>query len=278
LGVQFQIVGHSLFDQDCRYSSPPHHFVASHSAQFSPSNLTSIHSSPQNLLNHILPESHLSALKMPQPSLLDYARFHGLAENHLLQDLLVGLQLCEPYMIQDSVANLHGFTPPGPVGALNEAKFQLTMHEHNVLARSVTRPGKPEWKYLLADHHRIRDLKLEVPILSSSLDHERDMKKLGCGKELDLEQLLDEVGLVDVDEAKDDSISWQTETLALAKIWHREIATERISTTREAIQGLQGMIKDTYTKEMEGEIVKDSLSYHKVSIAHQHDEEGSDMN
>jgi len=215
---------------------------------------------------------------MPQPSLLDYARFHGLAESHLLQDLLAGLQLCEPCMIQDSVADLHGFTPPGPVGALSEAKFQLTLHERNVLAQSVTRPEKPEWKYLLADPHRIRDLKLESPILSSSLGYERDMKKLRFGEELDLERLLDKVGLVDVDEVKGDSTSWQTETLALAEIWHREIATGRISTTREAIQGLQGMIKDTYTKEMEDKIVKESLSDHKVSVAHQHDDEDSGMN
>lgn len=124
---------------------------------------------------------------MSDSSVLEYARYHGLASDHRPESLIHNL-------LRDCIHNHHfdfesadeAILPPlypdfsSLAPSLAEPKPQLSRAGGAFLAASV-RPPKfsPQWEKYLPDPHRKRKLKLEIPLLAT--DHDEDVAAVKCG-------------------------------------------------------------------------------------------------
>ena len=192
-----------------------------------------------------------------QPSLLEYARFHGLANNHIKQDIYSFfpsdlLPFSEHARPELQVPHISSKVPPEP-------KFRLDSKATALLASSIRPPPAPHWSVALSDHRRLKKLKLEQPILST--DHDHDMKKIHYRKQRKI-QALDLVP-VKVNEDNDEGLACPKMT-GLAAQWDKKLAEEKLQTTREAFKALQGTLRPVYTSEMHEAIVAEALAVTKV--------------
>lgn len=204
----------------------------------------------------------MDAAKCCDPPLIEYARYHGLAVDHRAYDLLAELPPVTDFeATQDDFEGLLSFFLPATKDILAEPRFQLNSRERVLLANSIKAPAAPDWKNLLPDHHRIDNLKLEMPLLLA--DHAADMRSLSGRTTLVHEDLT--VPLEAIDEENDEGLSWPSKYLSLAADWHAKIAREKLSTTKEAMLHLRESIQDGYTPELHEAVLKQALRYEKAS-------------
>lgn len=113
---------------------------------------------------------------MSIPSVLEYARFHGLATDHSSEDL--SGYLCHVSRPNKCVRE-EDFAFPDPdftafANALEEPKLHLSREATILLAESITDPRpKIHWEGILPDPHRWSRLRVEEPLLAR--DHDLDM-------------------------------------------------------------------------------------------------------
>lgn len=195
-----------------------------------------------------------------QPSLIEYARFHGLAENHLNQDI----HECLPKDIlpHGDDAELPEFRVPH-VGRLPpEPKLRLNSKTASLLASSLRPPPAPalDWSTSFPHQAQLKSLKLEQPVLRT--DHGSDMKKIHCRKArspipIDLIPL-------EVDEESGGSLSSLLEIASLAKQWDKKLKREKLQTTRHVLKSLQEILRPVYTPQVYETILAEELTLRKV--------------
>ena len=197
-------------------------------------------SQPCHLPN--LNNSTMATQDCATPSVLEYARHHGLAFDHRAEDLENEISMLgdEGGRGAFDTADLLKFIPSEGDELLTEAKFQLNDRERALLAASIRPPAAPAWDSLLPNPHRIRDLKLEVPILST--DHEADMKTFSQKQSLDLEDL--GISLATIDGDKDGLLCLPSEITDLAEQWDSEVAGEKLQATKDVLLWLQKTLRD----------------------------------
>jgi hypothetical protein len=192
------------------------------------------------------------------PSLIEYARFHGLADNHLNQDIL----RCLPSDLLpcSDDAGLPEFEVPC-VGRLpSEPKFQLDSKAASLLALSIKAPPAPSWSNNLSDHHHVKKLKLEQPALKT--DHGNDMRKIHFRKPPKVEALC--LVPFDIGEKGSEYLAWPPWLADLAVQWDRRVAEEKLQTTGEVLKALQDTLRPIYTPDMHEAIVTEELAFTKV--------------
>jgi hypothetical protein len=192
------------------------------------------------------------------PSLIEYARFHGLADNHLNQDILRRLPSDLTPCSDD--AGLPEFQVPC-VGTLpSEPKFQLDSKAASLLASSIKPPPAPSWSNILSDHHQVKNLKLEQPALKT--DHGSDMGKI-CFRKLPKAEALCLVPF-EIGEEESECLAWPPWLVDLAVQWDRRAAKEKLQTTREVLKALQDNLRPVYTTDTHEAIVTEELAFTKV--------------
>ena len=197
-----------------------------------------------------------------EPSLLKYARFYGLASNHLATESLESLLNQEDFHpVEVDETGLPALALPDTHDVLTETKFRLSKKECVIFASSIRPPSAPCWKDVLPHPRRIQKLKLEEPLLQT--DHALDMGEFLQKESLDIDML--EIPFAGIDEVKGEALSWPDEYLSLANEGDQEIRREKLHTTREVILRLQQTVNDTCSPDMEA-IYKEHLAYTKVSI------------
>jgi len=184
-----------------------------------------------------------------QPSLLEYARCHGLATDHRLQeiDLSAALQTTT-----SDITGLFSIIAP-PIPLPKEPKLRLNKTEINLLTTSLQTPSPPSWDEVLPDHHRIRNLKLKIPLLLT--DHAVDLKRFTERPSLDL----DDLGIFAEQHGHCH--------FNLAEEWDAKVSGEKLQAAKQEIMYLQHIVQDQRTPEAYQQLLRDALpTYTRVSI------------
>ena len=197
-------------------------------------------------------------------SVLEYARAHGLAFDHLSNDptatfghlqsiLLEDLGLCE--------------TLPKDLRSFDESFLSerlLTTKESAIfLATSISEVFPPEGPDPYQTYRRMKAVRLETPHLPKDLAH---------GHTVHASDVEDEIPKIlaqhDISRfGRDDDSEWSQEELNLSPEWTAAIESEKIDSTREVLLSIQSFLKDEYSSQIEADIIKTEeaeLNYNKV--------------
>jgi hypothetical protein len=193
-----------------------------------------------------------SHLTMPPsaPSLLDYARYHGVAKEHLALDLDLSTYFDT---IQDELPGSLSCIAP-PISLPKETTLRLNTSELQLLATHLRPPPPPPpADETLPDPHRIRSFKLEIPLLLT--DHEEDLRCFTERPSLNLHDL----GILP------ERIS--SPASDLARDQDVKLSQEKLQASKEDFLYLQHTLQAPYTPEVYQHIVEDALpSYSHVSL------------
>lgn len=200
-----------------------------------------------------------------EPTLLDYARFHGLAVP--LTDFNPLSEFLEAHPPQISLDDPPGcqrtstLLNPAPVQSLTREKIVVNRNVAGLIARCIKPPKLPAWT-LFDDYRRIRDLKVEVPLLPT--DTELDVEHF-LRESKPPDPNLDGLQPIVVDEENDEGLSWPRKYFDAGDHLNKTIQKEKLDSTREALTGLRRLLEHPIDPEAERKVVKDDLHYRRVS-------------
>lgn len=198
----------------------------------------------------------------PEPSLLEYARFYGLAHDHRktcpLADLGHTDRLVDPP--ED---------PPDDL-PINESNGSLPAEklffEKDVVAlfawigTSLSEEPPMFDENIEFDVHRFRRMKLDLPLLRT--DHEWDLIEFGPRIDPDLENEF--LPFETVDEEADEGFTWPSKYNGLPDEFFERSKSETLSVSNEALlylrDSMRGCADDEHLISFDGE----ALSYRKV--------------
>lgn len=171
-----------------------------------------------------------------EPTILEYARFYDLAHNHLNRGPLHGLTAPD-----DTLAFLED--PPGAfriedLSASPPLERLVVGNGAAILLSSIKKPPKSEARFdedVKIDSHRIRDIKLELPLLRT--DHELDVRDFARQIVPDLENEF--LPLEKVDEENDEGLTWPSKYHDLPDEFARRSQKEKLDTSKDALCYLQ---------------------------------------
>lgn len=186
----------------------------------------------------------------PVQSLLGHARYHGLAVDHRAVDLdlsaIFDAIQGKPPDHQSSIA------PPIPLP--REAMLRLRKSELQLLAASLQTPPPPSWDEILPDPRRLRNLKVEVPLLTG---HDSHLRSFSRRPSLDLRDF----GVFS------NCTDSPAKLFDLASEWDMKLSQEKLQTTKEDLMYLQHVLQDPYTAEEYQQVLDDALpNYSRVSF------------
>lgn len=173
-----------------------------------------------------------------EPSLIDYARFYGLAVNHLEVDPLVDLS---------ALGDVHIGLEDGPQlfkiddtsGKVPEERLAIGRDEALLLG-SLKAPSVHTLSFegIVLDHHRVRNMKLELPMLRS--DHEADMQDFARPILPDLAH--DHLPLEIVDDEADEGLSWPSECATLPHKYHAKCKAEKLDISPDILDHVRDVL------------------------------------
>jgi hypothetical protein len=188
------------------------------------------------------------------PSLIEYARFHGLAVDHTSHEnasLLEHSSLREmrrakmpEFKISDT-----GHLPPEP-------KFRLNRTAVSLLSSALQPPPMPDWSSMLSDHQRAKKLKLERPALRT--DHDTDMKKFRCRRLPSMESL--HLPFFVAGQRRGQRFDWPASIRNNARKWNEKITEEKLQTTWEVLKFLQDTIRPIHDPQRLESLYRDDLA------------------
>lgn len=201
-----------------------------------------------------------------EPSIIDYARFHGLIQNHLLPPPLQGL---------NSPENLDSFLDDPP-GLFHIDLTQVKVPEERLaldagaasllssIAESVKHSPSHSDQDLGIDRHRVARMKHELPLLRS--DHEIDLSQFTSPIVPDLENEFLPLETLDVEE--DEGIEWPPSYYALPDEYERKSKSEKIAVSEDDLLYLQQTLK-LHLEDVEyGAFEVDDSTYKRVNPVH----------
>lgn len=192
-----------------------------------------------------------------EPSLLDYAHFHGLVHDHLDRDPLSGFRGPDDQHLQlkDSV------------GASKDAEITIPPSERlsasndvAMLLSSVIAP--PEGTHLFSESsllkpHRHRNLKMELPILQSI--HELDV--LEFNRRIVPKLASEHLPLEKIDDENDEGIGWPSSCYCLPQTYNALAMFEKFDAPKETLRYLESVMKPSRK-------ARDVPNVHDVMILH----------
>ncbi|KAJ9195164.1 hypothetical protein DTO164E3_6925 [Paecilomyces variotii] len=198
------------------------------------------------------------------PSLLDYARFHGIAIDH--QTITPLDQVPQPHeSINDTLAD------PPDVPSIDPSKFHSTLEQElrsekleipkdaarllsSVVQAASRKSIDIDWNSSLPDRHRIRKLKLDLPLLKRDFDLSTSPAARAGRIALDPVQL--QLPREEVEDEHDEGLVFPKQYFDLSdKVW-KEVSTERLDCSREDLELLQ---KVTRVKKPDNEYIIEEI-------------------
>lgn len=168
-----------------------------------------------------------------EPSIIDYARFHGLIHDHLEENPLQGLAAPHDFSSQlDDTADL--FQIRSDCVKLPEDRLQVDadtaslLSEIAALAKHRPQPFDVDDDF---DVHRVRRLKHELPLLRT--DPEVDLLRFAPKIVPDLEREF--LPFETVDEEADEGFEWPSACHDWPNDYHRKLKAERLVLPKEAL-------------------------------------------
>ncbi|KAF2143875.1 uncharacterized protein K452DRAFT_247364, partial [Aplosporella prunicola CBS 121167] len=183
-----------------------------------------------------------------EPTILQYARFHGIAKKFTSQyPLDPDLIPTAPIFLSEGLLD--------PVGAVSlelprnfRIEERLCVNEATLafLQSTCSVPKlHAEKDPFMARLNRVRNFKAELPILSS--DNEMDMKRFLKQPVVDLGDT--EIQPEHVDEEKDEGMAWPTKCETLPADYDKQVASEKLQVSRNILLYLQNTLKCNMTPE-----------------------------
>ena len=173
-----------------------------------------------------------------EPSLLEYARFHGLTIDHRsinpLEYCSLETGLAEPELIEAEDSDLFEIT----AGQTEPPHEKLTIGKDALaLLSSVSKPQSLELddQFLPPKTHRIQDLKMELPLLRT--DHELDMLEYPHRLVPDLAH--EHLPFEKVEDEQDESLEWPSSYHKLPQEMDARCASEKLVISKDTIIFLQ---------------------------------------
>ena len=200
------------------------------------------------------------------PTILEYARFHGLCTDYLLEqprinDIPIPSNECFESNLRD----------PVDCSVTNDAASELTKERLTVdkevvlLLKAIQQQQGPNEYTLLPsdDWRRAKRLKVELPILKS--DEELDLLNFGCTATPSFSKLRIPYELVDVE--NDEGFEWPKKYFDYPAQCHKQARVEKLAISRDDLLFLGDMVKDHWTPDVSEQIKEDSLKYMRVWVS-----------
>ncbi|KAL8796189.1 MAG: hypothetical protein Q9195_001522 [Heterodermia aff. obscurata] len=159
-----------------------------------------------------------------EPSLVDYARFYGLAVNHLEVDPLVDLPALRDMQLElEDGPQL--FKIDTTNGKVPEERLAIGRDEALLLGSlNAASERTSSFEGIELDPHRIRNMKLELPMLRT--DHEANMQDFARPVVPDFAR--EHLPLETVDNEADEGLGWPSECASLPDIYYAECKAEKL--------------------------------------------------
>jgi hypothetical protein len=200
-----------------------------------------------------------------EPTVLEFARFHGLCKNYATEHLLPGTLKPPPDEVLDQDLRDPLDAPTLTNRAYELTKERLTINKESAfLLKSVFSFSEPlNDDAFELDEMRIRELKQEVPLLRS--DNELDLLNFGSTTTPSFNDT--KIPLEPLNEENEESLEWPEKYYAFPALKNQWAITEcsRLAMKRDDLCYLQDAIKDTYRPEYGEEIIEECLQYNRVS-------------
>ena len=201
-----------------------------------------------------------------EPTIIDYARFHGLVRDHRESPPLERLTLSE---------NLgSSLDDPPELFHIDLAKVKLPQERWAVdagaasllssIVESAQHPPPYSDEELGIDRHRVRRMKQELPLLRS--DHELDVLRFASPIVPDLENEFLPLETVDVEE--DEGFEWPSSYYALPDEFTKKSRSEKIEASQDDCLYLQQTLKYDFEGLEHGTFEYSDSPYKKVNLAH----------
>lgn len=195
-----------------------------------------------------------------EPSILDYARFHGLAIDHLATDPRHQLPPCSENLSSSLEDPQDAPRLEAYANVPTDEKPQLSKEAAIFLASSIKPTECPDWGDLLPDLDRIRNTKLDLPLLKT--DNELDMLEFGKRIEPDLANI--NLPVENIDEENDEGFTWPARYQDLPALCDAQVKAEKMDTAREVLLFIQAARRHDYSEDMYKSLLEEELHYTKV--------------
>ena len=202
-----------------------------------------------------------------EPRIIDYARFYGLVQNHLEPPPLQGLTLPEnpgslledpPELFHIDLSNVK----------VPKERWAIDADAASLLS-SIPESAKHEIEDLGIDRHRVRRLKIELPLLRS--DHEIDLLRFVSPIVPNLENEFLPFETLDVEE--DEGVEWPSSYYALPDDFTKKSRSEKIETSKDDLLYLQQALKCHLEGGEHAAFEIDGSSYKRVGPIHLRNQE-----
>lgn len=199
-----------------------------------------------------------------EPTIIEYARFHGLIKDHQCINLLTLSSDLDswPDLLEEpnESANIESLQ-----ASLANEKLAISKEAATLLLSCTTAPDIGTWdnEQLLGISTHAYKQKLDVPILLT--DHELDVQRFGQRTEPDLASF--NLPYERIDEEHDEGFTWPAEYYVRHEGLDAQCTGEKIGATRDVLFYLQGALEDSYTDEDGKAMWKGELGYTRVSSA-----------
>lgn len=206
---------------------------------------------------------------MSDLSVLKYARFHGLTIDHTTEDVLATLSDLDFSLdFHDNDASLPEFDFSAFAHDVKEPKLQLSRRGTLLLAESVKAPcSTVHWENVLPPRHRVRNLKIEEPILAG--DHRTHVANFHreAKASLNPKRFLEQCVRTTITTGEDFQDEW--DDILSGRSWkgvEERLAKDKIQISKEALACLRNCSKDTLRSSEIDEILAESVQVKPVPL------------
>ena len=196
---------------------------------------------------------------MSRPSVLEYARYHGLATDTQSENLLA--QVDSHVVAGDaSLDLLDDFRVSSYPVIPTDSNLQVSREAFSLLSECMISLPSPDWKAVLQDCQPLSNLKVEMPMLIS--DHEKDMRWFK--KRVDLGKLIRDYQTIPESPINDSLPDLIEECKTYASSVHTQVRQERLELTSKVMETLADCISDSWTETETEEVIRKELKATRV--------------
>ena len=198
-----------------------------------------------------------------EPTILEYARFYGIALDHLERNPLQEINAPDDLLAQ--------LADPQDVFHFDDLIVSLPLEricagsEAAILLSCIPKAGRQSRRFdedLSLDNHRFQKIRVELPILFT--DHELDLQDFAPQVIPDLEH--EYLPLEKLDEEADEGFAWPSAYQELPDKFYIDASSERLILPKEGLLYLQDVLTNIPADGVDFIFECDELSHGKVRI------------
>ena len=196
-----------------------------------------------------------------EPSVLEYARFHGISRDYTQEPSLEHLELPSFEDLQSDLGNITDDFPTSSVPDYTKERLRVTKEAAKRIQDGRSPPEPPDLESYFEDNrHRVARLKEELPLLRT--DPDEDMRHFGNTDIPSFRKL--KIPLEVVDTEKGESLEWPSRYRHYPAAFTSRLNHEKIKICREAGVLLHEIMRGNFTKADVGELLDNNSSYKRV--------------